>query len=265
MKNIKYIWLFLFIGIASFKMSAQKRMIEAGITVGYGFPAGTATYTSSSISGNFFNQSVASYSLGSGINIGLNGTYFFNDHIGAGLNIHYLAGAPSGYTYQSPGPVGGPPSIINNHVTNSAVLMAAVPYMMFIIPIGKISPYGKFGIDVYSATITSKLTQDGNDAAGGTFIETYTGNVGLGYYCGLGVQYALSDKISLDAELFDRIMSFSPFRGVNTQAFDGDQKEQDVTYVQTLNHYTPNTFLATDYPFSSAGIMVGISMKFGVE
>src|ERR1022692_2971751 len=167
MKNIAYTLLTFIPCIFSIAANAQKGAIEAGLEIGYGFPSGTGTLQTSSSTLSVLNESVFSYSLGAGINIGANGAYFFSDHIGAGLNIHYLMGTPEDFEYQSPGPVGGPITLHNNYCSYTGSLIAAMPYLIFKMKLGKISPYGKFGIDIGNATVVGKTTQEGVDVNSG--------------------------------------------------------------------------------------------------
>src|ERR1039458_4852374 len=81
--------------------SAQKGRVEAGIDIGYGFSAGQGSIQSSTSTLTNLNETVVPYSLGAGLQIGANGTYFFSDNIGAGLTIHYISGNPASYEYQS--------------------------------------------------------------------------------------------------------------------------------------------------------------------
>jgi len=251
-------WIFIgFISLITLNASAQKGVFEAGLSIGYGFP--TAEGTLITISGT--TEEALFYSYGAGINAAATGTYFFSDNIGAGLDFNYLFGSPINSSQANANGNNGP--VIDNFV-NTGSLFSITPCLVLSLNHEKINPYGRFGIVLGSASIVQTTTQEGSNAFTGSDIETITGDLSVGFYGAFGLQFALSDKISLDAELFDRTLSFVPTQAVDTKTFDGQQKSPTITFVKNIDATTaPNTTLTNSLAFSSVGIKIGITVKLG--
>jgi len=256
MKTKRTLLIFLCACMFAQAASAQKGF-QATFDVGYGFPAGLQTV----VDDNGNTRTVIPYSSGAGINADLSGTYFFTDHIGIGLDLNYLLGTPVVYHDFIDNGIRGT-IIVNNTLTSN--MFAVTPDLVVSMNNPGINPYARIGVVLGTASVVQTSTEDGTDAHTGTYIETTTGSLAAGFYGGTGVQIALSDNFALDVELFGRIMSFEPTQSVNTQAYDGDQKSETITYAKKIDNTTAaNTELTPELPFSSIGIKVGITLKFG--
>ena len=222
---------------------AQKGRIYASIDLGYGFPSGEGTW----LSGTESSRSASFYSFGAGLNIAASGSYFFSDHIGAGLDIGYLFGSPLNSTNQINNNNGN--AVIGNFV-NTGSLFAITPNLVLSLNHEKINPYARFGIVLGAASVVEKATEEGPGEIPGTNIELLTGDLSLGFYGAFGIRFALSDKLSLEAELFDRTMTFEPTQAVNTQTFDGLQKSPTITFSKNIDNTSSSN---TQLLFSSLG------------
>jgi|GEM_PF-2984033 len=245
--------------------SAQKGVFEGTFDLGYGFMAspqsGLAVPTSGSTyvyANNITTTSATDvpYSFGTGLNIGLSGTYFLGNHIGAGLDLSYLAGSPTTFMLDEG-------SGIQATILATGNLFAITPMLTLSANTENINPYGKFGIILGIPSATLSMTEAGTGSLSGTYIANFTGNVAVGWYAAFGLQFPLSSNAALDVELFDRTLAWEPGQMQNTQTFDGQTKDPTVTFTHTVDQSSTNQAIYNFYPFSSAGIKVGITMKFG--
>jgi hypothetical protein len=231
-------------------VKAQTGAFEVHLNLGYGFNTATSTFISDD--GN--TLTVVPYSLGSGLNIDLGGTYMIGDHLGLGLDLTDVMSGPIKYTsYRSQGDIQ-----VNNTYTGGLYAITPMLVLSANHP-DAINPYGKFGLVLGSATITYTATESGKNSNSGTYIDVYSGNLAIGAYAAFGLAVPLSVKLNL--EVFDRTLSYSPSKLSNTQAYDGGQKLNDLTYVTSKNGSSASdTQLASYWPFSSIGLKVGISL-----
>jgi len=229
-----------------------KAQFSARLDLGYGFPSGTQTqYDDPS-----HPTKVTPYSYGGGFNIAIAGNYMFSDHIGAGLDLNMLLGTPVTQT-QAVQDV--------TYTTNTAgSLFAITPNLILSAHKEGINPYGRFGIVLGVASITSTTTASGPGAPDGKDVYVFSGNLAVGWYAAFGVQFPLADNLKLNVELFDRDLTYAPATETNTQTYTGMQKFDTQTLVTSTNSSSaPNTQLTSYEPFGSVGLKVGIEMSFG--
>ena len=230
---------------------AQRGSFEGTFNIGYGF-MGSPQSVQSTTSTSTID---VPYSLGTGLNIDLAGNYILSDHMGLGLDLNDQIGTPAIQTNDN--------GVIQAHSEFTGNLFAITPMLTLSANSGKINPYGKFGfvIGIPSATLTT--TESGPNTPTGKEIDKLTGNLAVGWYAAFGLQFPVTDHIAINAELFDRMMGWEPAQLTNTQAFDGQSTHATITYSKTADVANPHTSVAQYFPFSSAGIKVGITMKFG--
>ena len=220
------------------------------VNAGYGFNAAPGNLES--YDGN--SHTVKPYSLGSGLNLDLGGSIMFGDHIGIGADLTFQTSPMASYTYLT--------GIGNHIVANSSFqgqMFAITPMLIVAGHTGSINLYGKFGLVFANTSVTYSETQTGNGAASGTYIDVYGGNATLGAYAAFGLQLGVSENVKLNLEIFDRTMAYSPATLTNTQPYDGDQKANTITYVDSRdNNSASDTQLKTYFPYSSIGLKLGI-------
>jgi len=251
MKNRKSLITFGFSFLMSTAAMAQAHSIDLGVNVGYGFTAGPQTLVSNTGS----TVSAIPYSLGAGVDAGLNFKYMATTHMGIGLSLNYVAGNQVSYTEL------GNPGVVINRVYQGN-LFSIIPDLVITTNNPGLNIYGKFGPDLGVASFTQTSTQSGNRAEAGTNIDTYSGGVAVGLYSALGFSYPLGDRVRINLELFGTMMSYAPMQRVNTQTYDGDQKSPTITYASSIDNTTAaDTELKSWYPFSSAGVMIGVSIN----
>ncbi len=237
--------------------SAQSGLIEARLDLGYGFTSGPGSRAD--VSGSTYTD--VPYSMGMGFNVALSGTYFFGDHLGAGLDLNAVAGTETKFTEND-----GADQITEKMKGD---LFSITPFLVLSAHNSGINPYGRFGIVIGAPTATISETAAGPFAPTGTYILTASGNIAVGVYGAFGVEYPLNDNLALNLEIFDRSLQWEPAQVENTQAYDGDPKDKTITYSTKVTNMSPTNQVAsysTVYsPFSSVGIKVGITMKFGAQ
>lgn len=145
-----------------------------------------------------------SFSLGRGFNFNVTPGYMFNEFIGAELDINLLFGSKT-LTDKSTTTGSG---YSRTNVSESRLQGGAFLSPSIIITTGgegKLKPYARFGVVV---NLAGKVVSDENyELKNGSNTETTVStqetklSAGLGLVGGLGINYAMSDKISLYAEV----------------------------------------------------------------
>jgi len=236
--------------LLSREVKAQAGLFDVHVNVGYGFAAGMGSLISYTGS----EQTTVPYSLGAGLNLDLGAAYMLSDHIGVGLDLSDIMGTAIKYN-----------EIGNQVVKNeelTGMMYAATPMIILSANPDGISPYGKFGLVLGAASFTRTETESGILAHSGTYIDTYSGDLALGLYGALGIRFPLSDKVGLTVELFDRTVSYAPTTLTNTQPYDNDKANNTITFTDTVDNSTANNTANKVYwPFSSAGVKVGVTVN----
>jgi hypothetical protein len=226
--------------------------IDTRLNVGYGFRAGPNYLYSNTGAAN----TVVPYSLGAGFNVGIGGTYWFEDHLGLALDINSVFGSPAKN-------VDVTSSGITDNYSWRGSLLTFTPQIVLSANRAGINPYGRFGFSIGSASFTYEDVQTGPSAHAGTYIDKYSGGVATGLYSAFGLEYGIDDNVKIFAEAFDCNMSYAPAQVENTQAFNDAKKLPTVTFVESKDKTSANnTLLKAYFPFSSAGLKIGVSFRF---
>ena len=238
--------------------TSSAQVFDLRLDLGYGFPSGTSYMQ---VNDGSTTKDVP-FSFGSGFNMGISGSAWFGDHIGAGLDLNYLIGSVYTFTNSAPQAFGSVQTTDNW----SGSMFAITPMLLLSAHSDGINPYGRLGLVIGVPTITDNQTQAGNSAAAGTNTDVYSGGMAVGLYAAFGVEIPLTDNLLLAPELFDRTMNYTPTQVENTQAYDNQTKYPTTTLVTSLanNSTASNTMLAPyRFPFSSWGIKVGLIYRLG--
>lgn len=213
------------------------------------------------------NIEISKVGLGKGVNVGVLAGYMFNKNIGAELGINYLMGSNTSFSQ----------NYFNGSKTNEikGEMLQFKPTLVLTAGYSKINPYAKFGLTIGSASAESKYTQTqgANNFNMTTEIE---GGMSLGFHSGLGLNYALTSKISLFGEVLYTGITFRPETATVTEATqnginvlpymninDIQTEFVDEYYTGTPNNSnTPNKEDAIDIPFNNIGFNVGLKYGF---
>lgn len=247
MKGTISLLFILFSGIIFQKAIAQKGDLAIRLDVGYGIGSGAE----STINNQNGTYTETPNSFGAGTNIAIAGNYMLGDHLGVGLDLNELVGT----TFKSS------TEYVNNFTQTSTdaftgSLFAATPYIIVSANADKINLYGRFGIVVGLPTVTDKTTWSGAYTQPGANVDVYTGGAAVGIYAAFGVQYPIGHHLKLNAELFDRDLTYRPTMLKNPQTFAGNTPIPTRTLSTTSGYQAGLTQPMT---FGSIGLKIGVS------
>lgn len=192
--------------------------------------------------------------FGGGGNFFISAGYSFNQYISAELGFSYLAGTTLQSTYTEQDNYSfdnlGDNEIINETITNnlkSSPIYRILPAVKFSVPFSKFTPYLKAGLIVglgEKVTISNAYseveTESGNGAppssySTGNMALTASGGLSLGYTGSVGVEYKISNLISVYGEFNIINESWSPTKGDITAFTESDATPP---YVLTNSQFT---------------------------
>jgi opacity protein-like surface antigen len=254
--------------------------LYAGFQVGYGMSTSTDVVGSTVVVSSTGDQTETNIygTYGGGTNFGLNVGYNFSEHFGAELGFNYFLGS-SVVSTDVTVPTGGVT------VTGKSTQMRLTP-LLVVSTGGDFALYGKGGfvLPVGGSTI-AEYRDDTNPLIGEVQQDFESkGAMSLGFQGAFGVNYNLSDNLSLFGELSAvnlRIKSATRMMTKNTvggadflESMDAYDKE--ITYVDELNSSSNNSSynltsvdsnsakeeLATKTNFSALFFNVGIKYNF---
>jgi hypothetical protein len=289
----------------SFNSSAQG--VYVGIGGGYGFAAAkmdlgpdqkTTQTQTNGVGPSTSTYTSNTYSLGKGINLGLYGGYMINKNLGAELGIAYLIGNSSKTTYENDmtsittNPFAATFTSTQNNVQTYTVkgsMLRLVPAIRIQCGEDKIHPYAVAGLIIGMAgkatgtneSVTTNTQSSGTPPANSDDITTitYSGGISMGFHGAIGVNYMVSDKLGIFAELSGNYQNYSPGKGVvTTSTSNGTDNLPKMTTSQIETDYsssytttsnaapspgTPTTASSMRMPFSSYGFNIGVHFSFG--
>ena len=250
-------------------------------SIGYAFPAagqtldGTATPYSGSTTVTVAgpeNYDLKKASFGSGAYLGVGGGYMFNDYIGVDAAFSFGV-APKKYTFDYTNVPQAYSVSVVQQATNPSFLIPAL-----VVRSGgdRIKAYGRVGLVM---PLNTEITQDQvYSTTPASHVTDYTFQIkssfSLGFAAAAGVQYQLSDKVKLTAEL--SFLSLSTLiKEINFTKLSQDGQSyptsadstitQHTTYSAHTNGVTVSSTNQVAYtqPFSNAGFNVGLIFAVG--
>lgn len=260
----------------------------AELNAGYGFSIGSdvigANYTSSDVITMSDWTSSGTYEIirgshGQGMNFGLDLGYMFNPNIGLSLNTNYLMGKTftatdtDKETYTDPS--GTTTFEANEELTIKAQMLRLMPSLVLALDKDKVKPYAKIGLalGVMNKMDVNSDYSDTNGDSESMVAEVY-GGIAIGLNSELGLEYKLSDKLSLIGSVNSINMSYAPTRGMitsykvnGTEQIDSfTTRDKEVEFVDTdsynsnevPNENEPSQDSKEYHPFSSVGLRVGL-------
>lgn len=214
-------------------------------------------------------------SLGKGINIGLTAGYMLNSNLGMELGISDLMGGSFENTSKKE-------LVYDNKYTMKGKMIRVVPGIRLTAGDGNMKPYLRLGLVL---GLGGKITIEGNETDIQNNNEVtkstweYTGGMSVGAASALGLNFKLSDKLSLNGEFAFIGQSWAPKKGTLTSytvagvdqlsQLTTSQKEIDFTDSYSVSSTNPpsssqpSQSIKQYYPFSSWGINVGIHITLG--
>lgn len=233
--------------MAGYTVKAQGFYLDASVGYGFGAPStnfGLKTYEDL---GNPLNNTVENIygTLGNGINIAVTPGYFFNDHIGVELGLQGFLGMKSRVAE----------STTSNELIYSWTEAKTTQFRLipsFVLSTGnskKFSAYAKAGIlmPIVGATFGSQESSEASAAlaviSGGQAthikreIETVTkGNFTVGFRGAVGVNFKVSEKIAIFAEVQHTSLTIKPkTRTVKSYNVNGTDITKEAYIVNGFN------------------------------
>lgn len=271
------------VGICIIQIHSNAQSIYAGVGVGYGFPSQVQPfYANSSSDPTSTSVTSKSYSLGTGMSVGVYGGYMFTNNIGLELNVFDKFSSSTTTTVTTSSPTNSTTDVY----TAKGMLFGLTPAIRLSVGEGKLRVYTVTGLIIGFPSTTLEDNGSATHITGGggsvtntsDEINTYSGNLILGFHGALGVLYNISDKIGIYAELAGNFENWAPSEQlITTYTLNGadelgglttSQKQTNYvsSYTSSNNNTSPGspTQSAKVYlPFSSWGFNIGVHFSFG--
>ncbi len=212
-------------------------------------------------------------SFGRGVNLGGKIGYMLNPNIGAEIGVSYLLGSTYKNSYEKQ-------LVYTENVSTSARMLRLTPGLRFSVGDKKLKPYIGLGMVIgVGAKITTKdtyLDQQSNTTTENSW--KYSGGVSMGVSAGLGINYSISDRIGVFAEIRAISQSWAAKKGERTNyTVNGTDMLSNLTTSQKEINYGNSYVISSTMPsnsaepdkqiknykaFSSVGFNLGISFSF---
>jgi len=264
MKKLSTLLLCILLAGGSFAQS--KIYISLGAGIGFGTASTYDLYQNS--------NKVYPVALGKAVGVNLHAGYFLNDFMAVDLGVAYKIGLSS----KIEPPINSDISLASGDALTlkySGSMLQLVPGIVFMPALeGKLKPYTRLGVII--AVMNSLTTKFDSKSSGTEMIATlkYSGGVAVGGSLALGADFALSDLLSLYAEIYYDALNYSPKKGEFKKAeVNGVDKlgdlttfEKQVEFVKDITDFvpednSPDQQLKTSYPFNSLGLNIGVKIK----
>jgi len=257
--------------------AASAQGLYAGFQVGYGMASSSDVLGTTTVVTSTGDQTETNIygTLGGGTSFGLNLGYNFSEHFGAELGVNYFLGSAVSVTE-----VTVPTGEVMATAQSSQVRLAP---MLVVTTGGDFAVYGKGGLVLpVSGATTLEVRNTTNPLIGEVQQDFETkGAISVGFQGAVGVNYKLSDNLSLSGELSavnlrikaaTRSMTRNPVGGTDVLE-SMDTYDKETTYVDELGSSSNNAAynltgvntgsaieeLATKTNFSALFINVGIT------
>lgn len=233
-------------------VSAQGLYVGVGAGYGFATPSEALGVETTNTSGS--NTSTTIYgTYGAGVNAGLNLGYMFTEHFGADLGVSYLMGSEV-MTSKSTNSIG------ENTTTSKTSQMRLAPSLVLSTG-GDLALYGKLGLVLPVGGKTITEVRDNTNVGGSVEYDFESkGAFSLGYTGAIGVDFSLSDKLSIFGELNGVNLRIKQSSREMTKAtvFGTDELssktkyETSVNYVDELNSSSNNAGYNSNFNTSEA-------------
>jgi hypothetical protein len=229
-------------------------------------------YNEDYFSPNYDNLQSVGFAPGHGFNINIAAGYRLNKHLAVELGLRDFFGTNIKTTYNSNGEGGSYSDVIKTR----GMMFQVVPGIVLNAGMDKFDPYARFGLIIGAVPrIYEKEEQtDGTNTV--NFEGVYKGGIPLGFNAALGVNYTLSDRIKLYAEINCNGINFTPKKyelTLYTQngadqlgSLSTNQKETEFVNkydaMEEIPSTSPDKQLKESFPFSNVELAVGVLIPF---
>ncbi len=252
----------------------MKQGAYVGVNIGYSAAAGVANFgglqNETQISTTSFTVENFKFSLGKGVNAGINLGYMFNENIGFELGAQYLIG---GKTTASEKQLNG------NYQTTafSSKMIQLKPTIVLATSMKNITPYAKFGMVIGSGKVLiNREEKSGSDLDVENF--EFSKGMSIGFNAAIGVSFPINNNLSFSADINTINMQYSPKKGTMIKYTENGidklasrsvrDKEIEFVKTKTYNSLTPSSSTlptqteSVSLPFGSIGINIGVKYSF---
>ncbi len=266
--------------LSALQSTAQmKKGAYVGVNVGYNAGAGNANVDFLDVMNSTNTSTIdesenIKFSFGKGINAGVSFGYMFNENIGAELGVQYLIGGKTKYTQTNTGGFGS--STSNADV--SAKMIQINPSIVLATTIKNTTPYAKLGMVIGSGKITSNVNSTSTPSFTSSQTSELKGGMALGFTAAMGLNFSVTNNLSISGEINMVNMQYSPKKGTVTKYTENGvdklpswtvrDKEFEFNKKYSRNPSTPTPTTspsqtnAFSTPFGSIGINVGLKYNF---
>jgi opacity protein-like surface antigen len=241
--------------------------LEADMGFAFGTHAEIFTQTTTSTANETTNEITDAIKarLGTGLPMGIGGGYMFNKNFGVELGVEFFQGLNAKIV-----------NSINGDETKkliSAPHLGVIPMVVAQIQEGNVIPYVKLGIDI---GVINDLEVRTSDATSQKLTRDY-GGLSLGVKAAAGVEFPLSQLISLFVEVDAKQFSYSPMHGkVVKYTVNGQDAMSTLTtqeskwdYVKSINSSDPKSadepakLLRETHSVDNVGLELGVRFSLG--
>lgn len=260
----------------------QAQQLYFDLATGYSLPAApnllSATdYNSTADGVNTAKRIRGTGSFGKGVPITASVGYNFNEHLSAELGLGYLVGATiryrevethAAYSYKSETTIAGSMFRLSPCLKLTTGTTMLRPYMRMGVVIGA-------GARLKETFNSTEITDANNDER--VRESVFKGGLSLGFTGALGIHYKLDERWSFFAEANLIAQSWAPKKSTLTKAEENGKdvlptlstRDKEMEFVNqytetvTPNENEPQQMLKIYFPFSSAGVQVGLHLLLG--
>ncbi len=257
--------------------SAQTNYIRFGVGGGLGLNQynGSSWSDEQQINNTLDNLTIKSQGLGGGFNINLAFGHMMSKYIGIEVGVNEFIGLNKKTHNTRTTTTGNTSSTATQDEKMSGMMLQLVPTIIITPGLEKINPYARLGM-ILGILPSQTYGFDATDNTGsGVYKEKNYGGIAAGFTAAGGVDYHLSGKMVLYAEMVFNGITYAPTKGKVTEATaDGvDQlptyttRDKEWTYEKTYDTKANIPIGSADkrnkvsYNFSNVELNIGIKLN----
>ncbi|HTX87685.1 MAG TPA: outer membrane beta-barrel protein [Bacteroidales bacterium] len=226
---------------------------------------------------DYDNLRSVGFALGDGFNVSLAGGYMFNKHLGVELGVKDFFGLNKKTTYTSNQTTGTVSDVVKTH----GMIFQVIPAFVLRAGFEKFDPYARFGLiigavpRVYMTETEMFYGSESPDLNTENYTGVYKGGVAVGFTAAVGVNFKITDHISLFSEFDCNGINYSPKKYILTkdelngvdQLPNLSMSEKETDFVKKYDALQTSTdepakHLKISMPFSNVELNVGMTYKF---
>jgi hypothetical protein len=221
---------------------------------------------------DYDNLESVGFTPGRGFNVNIAGGYRLNKHLAVELGFRDFLGTNIKTTYTSDGEGGAYSDVYKTR----GMMFQVVPGIVLNAGMDKFDPYARFGLIIGAVPriFVKEEETDGSDKV--NYEGVYKGGIPLGFNAALGVNYSLSEKVRLYAELNCNGLNYSPKKYEMTLYTENGEdqlgnlttNQKEIEFVrkydalEPIPSTSPAKELRESFPFSNFELDIGVVIPF---